>query len=59
MERRFDDCDLDLRHGDAGVHAGARRNVPGSAAVQYVVIRFVARIRLTRVGCEVALLRRM
>ena len=32
MEPRFDDCDLDLRHGHAGVHAGAWWDVTESAA---------------------------
>ena len=39
VERRFDDCDLDLRHGHAGVLAGARWDVRESAAVRSIVTK--------------------
>ena len=38
---RSDDRDLDLRHGHAGVLAGARRNVRESAAVRSSVPRCI------------------
>ena len=37
MGPRFDDCDLDLRHGHAGVHAGAWWDVTESAAATLLV----------------------
>ena len=40
MEPRFDDCDLDLHDGHAGVFPGARRNVTESAAATFVLTIF-------------------
>ena len=39
MASRFDDCDLDLRHGHAGVHAGAWWDVTESAAATLLLDR--------------------